>query len=131
MTAPTIDLRPARPATCHPQRELCAHGMCRPCYDAAGWRGRRKQPDEVLVERIIRGEHHPGRVRLAESVEVVRRMAARGYSDGQIAYRLGRPVRSVLRTRARHGIPAALPRGGANQHSRHPGVPSISGKAAA
>jgi hypothetical protein len=130
MTVPTIDLRPARPATCHPQRDHRALGMCRPCY-AAAWRCRRKQPDDVLVERIVSGENHPGRVRLAEAVEVVRRMAGLGYSDGQIAYRLGRSVRSVLRTRARHGIPAALPRGGANQNTRHPGVPSISGKAAA
>lgn len=143
MTAPTTDLRdhlaafeaaalrllriPA--ATCHPGRPEWRWHRCRECWPTAQAEFYARY-DVVVVERVISG-WHTGPIRIADAAEVVRRMAAHGYSDGQIAYRLRRSVRSVERVRARRGIPAALPRGGANQHTRHPGVPSINGKAAA
>jgi hypothetical protein len=113
VTAPTIDLRDHLPA-----------------FEAAALRllGRRPRHydryDHVLVERIIAGEHR-GTIGVIDAAEVVRRMARRGYSDGQIAYRLGRTTRSVLRVRRRLGIPPVVLSRGANQYAlAHPEAPT-------
>lgn len=64
--------------------------------------------DEVVVQRLM-ADRFPGEaIRPADAAEATRRLARRGYSDGQIAYRLGVHRRSVTRIRARLGIPAAL-----------------------
>lgn len=64
--------------------------------------------DEVVVERLVAG-HRPGEpIRAADAGEATRRLARLGYSDGQIAVRLGFNRRSVIRIRERLSIPAAL-----------------------
>jgi hypothetical protein len=108
---------------CHPDRPPWTRRRCRECITQA-LADYYASYDTVIVDRIIDGRHH-GPIRPPEAAETVRRMAASGYSDGQIAYRLGRTARNVLRIRARHGIPAALPGGGANQHHlAHPEAPT-------
>lgn len=57
----------------------------------------------------------PDYLRDDDRSEVTRRMAALGYSDGQIAWALGCTRRSVLRIRDKLGIPAALPSQGGNR----------------
>jgi DNA invertase Pin-like site-specific DNA recombinase len=52
-----------------------------------------------------------GPVYPTDAEEIVRRLAARRFSDGQIAYRLGCWRRTVYRIRKRANIPAALPSG--------------------
>jgi hypothetical protein len=85
---------------------------------------RRQQPDPVIVERLVAGEHHPGRVSDTDAAEAVRQLVALGFSDGQIARRVPRRVRSVLRMRARMGLPAALPPG-SNQNAWRVQEPSV------
>lgn len=73
--------------------------------------------DEVVVGRLVAGRHPGEPIRAADAGEATRRLAAAGYSDGQIAARLGMCRRSVYRIRCRLGIPAALtPRD--NGHTR-------------
>lgn len=64
--------------------------------------------DEVVVERLVAGRRPGEPIRAAEAGEATRRLARLGYSDGQIAARLGYNRRSVIRIRTRLGIPAAL-----------------------
>jgi hypothetical protein len=80
--------------------------------------------DAVVVERLVAG-HRPGEpIRAADAAEATRRLAALGYSDGQIAARLGFRRRSVVRIRARLGIPAALSPNGDNHHTRPHDAPA-------
>jgi hypothetical protein len=74
--------------------------------------------DEVVVERILSGQPAGAPRHPADTLEVVRRAARMGYSDGQIAHMLGMYRRSVIRTRKQHGIPAALPSDGGKQPVR-------------
>lgn len=74
--------------------------------------------DEVVVERLVAGRPAVGRVRPADAGEVIRRLAGLGYSDGQIAFRLGYWRRSVGRIRRYLGVPAALPSTGINRNNR-------------
>jgi len=64
--------------------------------------------DEVVLERLVAGRHPGEPIRAADAAEATRRMARLGYSDGQIAARLGFRRRSVVRIRHRLGIAAAL-----------------------
>lgn len=64
--------------------------------------------DEIVVERLVAGRLPGEPIRAADAGEAVRRLARRGYSDGQIAEHLGFRRRSVLRIRQRLDIPAAL-----------------------
>lgn len=85
--------------------------------------------DEVVVRRLTDGCSPGGKVTAADRGEVTRRLAARGYSDGQIAYPLGLTRRSVLRIRIRLGIPAALTPRQNHYHLMHdaPTRPSAKG----
>lgn len=56
----------------------------------------------------LRGRHDGLHIRAADAAEATRRLAELGYSDGQIAERLGFTRRAVHRIRQRRGIPAAL-----------------------
>ncbi len=67
--------------------------------------------DPVIVDRVIEERRVGTPLPAAESAEAVRRLAAQGYSDGQIAHRLGFTRRSVVRIRARRGIAPGVPRG--------------------
>lgn len=69
---------------------------------------RRQEPDEVAVERALAGS--PVRLRTADRHEVIRRLVARQYHDGQIAHVLGCPRRSVVRTRALLGLEPVISR---------------------
>jgi len=64
--------------------------------------------DEVAVMRLVKGLHVGGHVRPEDAAEAVRRLACDGYSDGQIAYRLGYSRRGIVRIRQRRNIPPAL-----------------------
>jgi hypothetical protein len=85
--------------------------------------------DEAIVDRLTAG-HRPGALITApDAAEVTRRLAAHGYSDRQIAARLGFTRRSVIRIRHRLGIPTTL-NPGDNQHTRPhnaPGRPKARG----
>jgi hypothetical protein len=65
--------------------------------------------DQVIVDRIIVGHRVGAPIPAPEAAEATRRLAAMGFSDGQIAARLGFTRRAVWRIRRRRGIPAALP----------------------
>lgn len=73
--------------------------------------------DDVAVQRIVAGRRLGQPSSAADAGEATRRLARLGFSDGQIAARLGYTRRSVLRIRIRLGIAPALPRG-TNGHSR-------------
>jgi hypothetical protein len=60
-----------------------------------------------LDERTIVREDE--RRRSPEKVEIIRRRAAAGQNDGQIAFALGLAVETVGRIRRSHGIPAVVP----------------------
>lgn len=79
--------------------------------------------DQVVVDRIVAGTHPGAPIRVADAAEATRRLAALGYSDGQIAHRLGFTRRSVWRIRRRRGIPAALPFG-SNGYDAAVGAPN-------
>lgn len=64
--------------------------------------------DEVAVWRALTGDP-ARRLGIAERVEAVRLGARRGWTDGEIADRLGIWTRSVVRIRMQHGIPAGVP----------------------
>lgn len=74
--------------------------------------------DEVLVDRIVAGRPARCPIPAADAAEAVRRLAVMGYSDGQIAVRLGFTRRSVQRIRTKRDIPAALTATGDNEHTR-------------
>lgn len=61
--------------------------------------------DEIAVAAAVRGTVL-GRLAPGDVWEIVRRMAAAGFSDGQIAYRIGYTLRQVLRIRTGLGIPS-------------------------
>src|SRR6187455_3554029 len=68
--------------------------------------------DEIAVHAIAAEGHRPEkRPHPVDMVEIVRRMARAGYSDGQIAYRTHYWIRSVIRIRAKHNISPGLPFG--------------------
>jgi hypothetical protein len=60
--------------------------------------------DEVAVARAIAGDRTP--LNRAERVRVVQRLAARGYSDAEIAARCHVNARTVERDRRAHNIPS-------------------------
>jgi len=78
--------------------------------------------DEVIVDRAC-SNRWIGRVPTAEAVEATRRLARRGFNDGQIAHRLQASRRSVVRWRQRTNTPPALPIG-SNTHDRLVDAPS-------
>lgn len=76
--------------------------------------------DEVVVHRVVNGRHPGQPFRPADAGEITRRLATQHrYSDGQIAHALGMTRRSVIRIRARLGIPAALTPRQNNHHLTH------------
>lgn len=62
----------------------------------------RPKVDDVLVARGIEG--HADTLSRQERIEVVRALAAQGFTDRQIAERVARSVRQVSRIRAAHNI---------------------------
>src|ERR1700755_3410597 len=62
--------------------------------------------DPVVVRCLAAGQRVQGRVCPADAWEATRRLAARGYSDSQIAELVQRTQRTVLRIRAALGVPA-------------------------
>lgn len=85
--------------------------------------------DDVVVDRLVAGQHPGGAISAPDAAEATRRLARAGYSDGQIAAKLGFCRRSIFRIRQRLGIPAALtPR--SNQHHRLHAAPNRPRKAA-
>lgn len=67
----------------------------------------RETADHVVVERLLAGHRVP--YRTADRHEVIRRMVALGYHDGQIAHVLQCPRTSVHRTRGRTlGLPPVI-----------------------
>lgn len=70
-----------------------------------------REYDDVFVSAVVGGWCVTGNVHPSDAVEIVRRMAARGHSDGQIAHRLNCWRRTVMRIRTRNNIPPALIRG--------------------
>lgn len=85
--------------------------------------------DEVVVHELVAGRHRGGPVHPADAGEATRRLALLGYTDGQIAARIGCWRRTVLRIRQRLDIPAALERGQDFRKRRHevPGRPVAAG----
>lgn len=80
--------------------------------------------DEVVVCELMDGRYASVTDGTADRAEAVRRLARDGYTDGQIAHRIGRRRRVVWRIRHRHGIPPAVPVG-SNGHTRpHPEAPA-------
>ena len=63
--------------------------------------------DEVVVRRILSGEQC--KALWVDRWEVIRRLAERGYHDGQIAHVLDMHRTSVTRIRNRLKIPPAIP----------------------
>jgi hypothetical protein len=61
-------------------------------------------PDWAVVSAMVRGAAWPRVPRASEWVAAVRHMAGHGYSDAQIAARLGRAPRTIARIRAAHRI---------------------------
>lgn len=84
--------------------------------------------DVVVVDRLVAGQRPGAPISAADAAEATRRLAARGYSDGQIAARLGFTRRSVIRIRNRLGIAAALTPA-ENQHARLHDAPNRPRKA--
>lgn len=74
-----------------------------------GGRGGNDDVDPVSVDLAVGGEGVT--LTRAERIEVVRRLAARGYSDAKVAVLVGTSSRTVLRDRAGHGIPSRLEAG--------------------
>jgi len=65
--------------------------------------------DEIAVERAVMGEP-PDRMTVAEREEAVRRLYGRGWSDRQIATRLGIPFPATVgKIRRRLGLPVLSP----------------------
>lgn len=67
--------------------------------------------DEVVVAELVAGRKPATRVTRADRAEAVRRLAARRFSDGQTAYRLGIARRTAGRIRRRNNIAAGVPVG--------------------
>lgn len=69
--------------------------------------------DPAAVLLATRGERTAAQLNVGEQVEAVRRLAARGHSDAQIAAILrwettrARPAQAVLKFRAYHGVPSS------------------------
>ena len=68
-------------------------------------------PDEVAVLRIISGTR-PEHLLRSERVEAIRRLAASGHTDREMAVLLGDSTRTVLRLRAAESIAPGVPRPG-------------------
>lgn len=70
-------------------------------YDPAGF-------DEGAVQELCRGSWSPHH-RTVDFWEAIRRLNTRErLTDGQIAYRIGKPRRTVLRVRTKLGVPAVV-----------------------
>ncbi len=63
-----------------------------------------------IVRVLVSGGEVRGRINNATVREVIAILVARDYTDGQIAYVVNRPRRSVARTRSAMGLSAAVPR---------------------
>lgn len=83
--------------------------------------------DEVVVLLALRGRRPSHPLNDHDRAGVVHRMAAMGYSDGQIAYALDSPRRSVTRIRTKLQIPPGLPFG-SNQMDLIPDFPTRPGQ---
>lgn len=85
--------------------------------------------DEVVVVRLVTNRHTGGRIHPADAGEACRRLAEAGFTDGQIALRLGCWRRTVIRIRRRLGISAALRPNQNFRQRRHdvPGRPVAAG----
>lgn len=68
----------------------------------------KQEVDESAVIRLVRGERI--RAQAIDYREAVRVLAGRGYHDGQIAHLLGRPRRSIQRTRGAMGVQPVIGR---------------------
>ena len=62
--------------------------------------------DDVVVGQVVSGQPVAGVIDTGSVREIVRILAAAGFSDGQIAYRIGCTRRTVGRHRAALGIVA-------------------------
>lgn len=65
-----------------------------------------REYDEIVVSVLASGGRLPGRIAPADAWEATRRLAARGYSDGQIAVIVNRTRTHVRRIRSAMGVPA-------------------------
>jgi len=72
--------------------------------------------DHVLVSAVFDGRQVRGNLAPGDVWEITRQLAARGFSDGQIAYRTGYSRRQIFRIRRGLNIPAACR--GKNQRTR-------------
>jgi hypothetical protein len=85
---------------------------CRTCTRLIDAQYRRHPParevDPVAVERAVAGRP-PEYLTIAERAEAVRQLAGWGHSDPAIARRIGVAAYTVLRIRAREGIPPGVP----------------------
>lgn len=84
--------------------------------------------DEVVVMRALQGRRPSHRLNDHDRAGIVDQMARRNYSDGQIAWALDSPRRSVLRIRTRLSIPPGLPSGSNQGHLVHPDYPIRPGR---
>ena len=82
--------------------------------------------DEVAVTEMMAGRYIAFRPRTVDRAEAVRRLNSKGYTDGQIAYRLNCPRRTVHRIRRRRDIPTVYPVGcpGGLNSRPHPDAPA-------
>jgi hypothetical protein len=72
--------------------------------------------DPIAVTLIVDDGIRPtSTLHPADRLEVIRRLAAREWSDGQIAELLRMYRRSVARARKQHGIPPGRPRGASSR----------------
>lgn len=62
--------------------------------------------DDVVVRTVVSGQAVTGVIDTGSVREIVRDLAAAGFSDGQIAYRIGCTRRTVARHRVALGIEA-------------------------
>jgi hypothetical protein len=62
--------------------------------------------DSIVVDTLAAGRPVTGHVLSADAWEATRRLAARGYSDGQIGVLVKRTRRQVKRIRGALGVPA-------------------------
>lgn len=88
-----------RPAECHPDRPLFARTRCKPCYDHHLWAG---TLDQFPTKRPQRPRAH-----FVADYELLR---SEGYTNPQIAERLGMKYRTFAAAYARAVAAGALSR---------------------
>lgn len=66
---------------------------------------------ESIVEKLVAGAGLEEAASAADMAEAIRRLAGRGYADGQTALVLGTSRRTVSRYRAAYGISPGVPPG--------------------